>query len=77
MDYPACNVIYVDKRATRDRYEHKGSPDTASQIIYEPNSIDLLDNEVKEVQLNLRALLSVFTGGECKITALLVFSADG
>jgi len=63
MDYPDCNVIYMDKRAARDRYEISGGRDEPGPTTFRPGTSGLFDEEIKEVQCNLRTLLSVFSGG--------------
>jgi hypothetical protein len=63
MDYPDCNVIYVDKRAAGDRYEATGGRTAPGPTTFRAETSGLFDEEVKEVQLNLRTLLSVFSGG--------------
>lgn len=63
MDYPDCNIVYVDKRAAGGRYEVSGNRNDPGPTTYRPDTSGLFDAEIKEVQLNLRALLSVFSGG--------------
>ena len=64
MDYAACHIVYVDKRAYRERYEKRGGPVSPGASIYVPGSIEGFDLENKDVQLNLREILSVFNGGK-------------
>ena len=61
MDHAACHVVYVDKRAYKERYEKRGG---SGHSTYVPAFADGFDVESKEVQLNLREILSVFNGGE-------------
>ena len=63
MEYPNCNIIYVDKRAAGERYEASGGRDAPGPATFRAETSGLFDEEIKEVQLNLRTLLSVFYGG--------------
>ena len=64
MDHAACHVVYVDKRAYKERYEKRGGPVSPGPSTYVTESAEGFELEAKEVQLNLHEILSVFNGGE-------------
>lgn len=65
MDHAACHVVYLDKRAYRERFEQSDGPENPGPSTFVPESSGTFDLECKDVQLNLRAVLLVFNGGEC------------
>ena len=83
MDYAACHVVYVDKRAQEERFVKKDglasstlttSNDGASD--YPGVHEDLAEPE--EVQMNIQAILSVFNGGMShNVLESTAFSSSG
>ena len=76
MDPLTSNVIYVDKRAARDRYETSGTltrPDVSIDTAESPESLEA-EVEVNDVQLNLSTLLSVFSKGRFRYMSLVAES---
>ena len=61
MDHATCHVVYVDKRAFTDRYEERSRPNAPSNTVIE--FVGSFGLESEDVQLNLRNLLTVFSGG--------------
>ena len=61
MDHATCHVVYVDKRAYTDRYEERSRPKAAPNTVLE--SAGSFGLESDDVQVNLRNLLTVFSGG--------------
>lgn len=68
MDYAACHVVYVDRRAREERFMKKDdlasstdTKDTEGVLDYSDVKEDLAEDE--EVQTNIRSILSVFNGG--------------
>lgn len=68
MDYAACHVVYVDRRAREERFVKKDSvasstvaKDIEGDSDYSDVKQDLVEDE--EVQLNIRSILSIFNGG--------------
>ena len=58
MDPATCHVVYVDKRATRERYENHESfalPSIPSSVGH--------GQEIQEVRENLNVVLRSFDGG--------------
>lgn len=72
MDYAACQVVFVDKRASKD-LEGKYIPrpaavplDSAASRKEEPSkdrASDILLREIEEVRESIQSLLAVFDGG--------------
>ena len=58
MDPADCHVVYVDKRASRERFEKK--PSIASSF---DTSSAGYGQEIRGVKENLDAILAVFDGG--------------
>ena len=68
MDYAACHVVYVDKRAQEDRFVRKDGLASPSVMRSNDGDTDYFNankdlGEPEEVQMNLQAILSVFNGG--------------
>lgn len=68
MDYAACHVVYVDRRAREERFVKKDglasstvTKDTEGVLDYSDVKEDIAEDE--EVQMNIRSILSVFNGG--------------
>ncbi len=64
MDYAACHVIYVDRKARGDRVVKKdATPSAAASTHSSAASYFDTVEEVEEVQANMRAILAVFNQG--------------
>ena len=68
MEYAACHVVYVDKRAQEDRFVGKDGLASPSLERSNDRDSDYFNankdlGEPEEVQMNLQAILSVFNGG--------------
>ena len=63
MDAFTSNVIYVDKRAVRDRYAISGAYLRLGVPTLAAESRELFEVEDQEVRLNISTLLSVFSKG--------------
>ena len=63
MDHATCHIVYVDKRASGDRYEKRPGPNVTGPLNLSSGFSSMFDWENKEVQMNLRSILSVFQGG--------------
>ena len=72
MDPADCHVLYVDKRATRERFERK--PALASSF---GTSLAGYGQEVRAVRQNLDAILAVFDGGTYAVYSLRNVSCGG
>ena len=64
MDYASCHVVYVDKRAYKDRYEELSGSNPQGPSTYVPGPAGDFDLEIKDVQSNLRNILNIFNGGK-------------
>jgi hypothetical protein len=63
MEYSACHVIYLDRRAEEERFEESmihRRPDAAGRQV----PTETLSQTDLDVQENIKALLSCFQGGE-------------
>jgi len=72
MDYAACQVVFVDKRASKDlegKYVHRPAvvpPDSAGSRMEEPSkdrASDTLLREIEDVRESIQSLLAIFDGG--------------
>lgn len=72
MDYAACQVVFVDKRASKDlegKYIHRPAVvplDSAASRKEEPSkdrASDTLLREIEDVRESIQSLLAVFDGG--------------
>ncbi len=72
MDYAACQVVFVDKRASKcleGKYIHKAAAvplDSAASRKEEPSkdgASDTLLREIEDVRESIQSLLAIFDGG--------------
>ena len=68
MDYAACHVVYVDKRAREERFVRKDGLASSAVTRSNERALDYSNvhedlAESEEVQMNVQAILSVFNGG--------------
>ena len=59
-----CNIVYVDKRALRDRLQTHSGRDETGLLTFAAESSSVIDAEAKEVQVNLQTLLSMVSEGK-------------